>query len=79
MAAHSELRVRFCQGDGIFKLWAIGHQRGGSDDAAAMGLGDGEVHALGKSEIIGVDDQSAQGDSLAGGKGVRRQSARSNL
>src|SRR5581483_11736541 len=36
---------------------AVGHQGGGGEDAAAVGLDDAFVHVRGKAEIVGVDDQ----------------------
>src|SRR5271163_1065851 len=68
MATHAETRNRFCQADGVFERAPVGHQRGGGHDSASMGLDDGAIDARGEAKVIGIDDQTAHGVSLAGGE-----------
>ena len=45
---------------------SVGHQRGRGHNATRVRLDDGTVHARSESEVIRIDDEAAQGESLAG-------------
>ena len=66
MATDPELGISTSQGNGVVKRRAIRHQGSRGHNAIAVCLGDGAVYALSKPEVIRVDDEPAQSDSLAG-------------
>ena len=63
--AQAEMRTR--EPHCLIGSSGIGHERRGGDDSVVMGVNDGPVYPRSKAEIIGVDDEPAHVESLAGG------------
>jgi hypothetical protein len=55
----------------------VGHQRCRSDDTVAMSMDNGAIDSEGESEVVGVNDETAHGESLAGGAADRTGADRS--
>ncbi len=44
----------------------VGHQRRGSDDAALVRFRDGAVYTSGEPEVVGINDEAAQEQTVNG-------------
>ena len=66
VTAHTQLRKLLRQDHGVVEGRSLRHQRGGSYDAAGVGLDDGTVHPGRVPEVVGVNNQSSHRASLAG-------------
>src|SRR5882762_4019612 len=75
MAADAPAGTSFGEFHSLVKGESIRHERSGGDDSTLVRLGDGTIDAVSKTEIVGIDDESAHAKSLAGdcdARGVRR-------
>ena len=59
--ADAKARILSGQFDGFIGLRAVDHQAGRGEDAFAVRVDDGVVDGTGASEVVGVDDEPAQG------------------
>ena len=64
MTSNTKLRLLFCQDHCVRKVSRIRHQCGRCDDSMGVGFNYGAIHPASESEIIRIDNQSAQCDSL---------------
>ena len=60
MSANVERGVGMGELDSVIEGIAIGHESGGGDDPAGVGVDNAGVHVAGESEVIGVDNQAFQ-------------------
>ena len=60
MHANVERGVGVGELDSVIEGIAIGHQRGGGEYPAGVGVDNAGVHVAGESEVIGVDNQAFQ-------------------
>ena len=58
MAADTELRMSTCDGDGVVKCGAGGHEGCGGERAGGGEFGDGAIDAAGEAEVVGVEDEA---------------------
>ena len=56
MTAYAETRNGLCQTHGIFEGASVGHERGGSNDAACVSFNNGAIDACGETKVIGIDN-----------------------
>src|SRR5208283_753798 len=61
MHSNSQLVLSAADGNGSFECRAVGHEGRAGDDALAMRVKNASAHLLGKSKIVGVDNELPHG------------------